>query len=215
MELTNLISILHERAPATFKSLSKSLRGTDDWMKLGRPAGKEDEVALTLPEATAIAMAGLQELVPMVQPGLTHVATRLHRSSLIGLGGEIVAAISSTGVVVAIWGQPAEKAVGDPVAITMAIITLIGSVTALYSRWLRRDLAGNDNGLASLYKTLSEGAWESKTLLAKLTIIQTKGPAAAGDAKPVIERAEQLATELYGTLRHLGIPITAVGNARA
>jgi hypothetical protein len=207
MEIPNLIGILRQRAPATFKSLSISLRGSDDWIPIGRLAGEPEKAALTLAELTEIAMAGLQELEPMVQPGLTEVTTRLRRSGRWELIGEIVAAFSSTGVIAAIWGQPAEGVVGDPVAIGLAFVALIGSIASLGARYMRRDLVGNDNGMASLLKTLSEGAWESKTLLAKLNFIKEKGPAAAEDARPVIERAEKLATELYGALKSLDIKI--------
>jgi hypothetical protein len=213
--LRNLLGIFKLVDPAGYEELAGSLKRTS--LRMGGVLGKEKEAgvvsgALTPLEACMCAAAALKRLNAIAQPALARVGQRLRTASKVGLVGEVVALLAAAGVIAAIWGAPPKDSIGHVTSICMSVLGFCGAAASLLSRFLRRDIAGAEGGLAAAHRKLVDSVWEADTLGAKLDLVVVKGEAVAQtkEALALVERAEKLAADLFRTVTETGVVIGSV-----
>lgn len=209
-EIRNLLGLFRLVDPAGFTELSRKINSKS--LQVGGILGEGKDSTLNALSATEIcvcAAAALMRLRRVAEPALVKVGRRLHTANVIGLLGEIFAALAAAGVITAIWGAPPKDSIAHAAAVWMSVLAFCGSSASLLARFLRRDLAGTDGGLAATHRKLVDSVWEADTLSIKLDLVIAKGAdhAASKEATALVERAEKLAAELYRMVTDTGVEI--------
>ncbi|MDA8479990.1 hypothetical protein NNO04_14930 [Citrobacter sp. Awk 4] len=209
-KMRNLVGLLKLSDPLAYDRLSLELRGHSNALPVGGTMGDSSSaLEYSMYEGCVIAANALQQMKSIARPAISKIAEQLRASNRIALIGEVVAAICAAGLITAIWGAPPKDSVGHITSIILAALTLTGTLSTLYARYLRRDISGADGVLSGSYRKLVDGVWEAGILGTKLELLITKGEDAAGtkEAAALIERAEKLAADIYRTVNDAGVPV--------
>lgn len=212
IDLRYLLGLMRLVDKQAFIALSERILGKGHSLPLGATLGTvtpapQAAKGLNPYDVCVCAAEALTAVSSFVGPAMLVMERQLRNANRIGIGGDVIAALSSTGVVVAIVGVPLADGASNAGAVVMACMAFFGALSSLYARYLKRDIFGAENSLAGNYRTLVNGAWECQVLSAKLKLLLSKDSAAAGggDAFKMVGRAEKLAEELYRAVKGSGI----------
>lgn len=195
-----LVGFLAEFAPERLAQLQRASPG-DPALRPGRVLG-----ALSTPLRIRLDVAGsaLQAMAAQADALAQRVSQRLRRSHLWEFVAQFVALVGSGGVLAAVIGDA-----GDRLKLASALLGLVGSAVALGVKFMRRDLAGADNGLAAQHRELATAGGSAVELAARLQPHLRSGDdlddpvALAG----LIDQANTLAGRLYTLMKQTGATV--------
>ncbi|CAN5154781.1 hypothetical protein BH11PSE9_BH11PSE9_29020 [soil metagenome] len=195
-----LVGFLAEFAP---ERLAQLQRASPDEPAL-RPGRVLGALSAPLRLRLDVAFSALQAMAAQAD-GLAHqVSQRLRRSHRWEFVAQFVALLGSGGVLAAVIGDA-----GDRLKLASALIGLTGSAVALGVKFMRRDLAGADNGLAAQHRELATAGGSAIELATRLQPHLRSGddlddPAALAG---LIDQANTLAGRLYTLMTQTGAPV--------
>jgi hypothetical protein len=174
----------------------------------GRPLGE-----LNAPAAVRVALAsrGLQALVSQGDALADRLARRIRSSHRVELMAQVAALLGSGGLLALLLGEGSAA-----LQVASAGVALFGSATALAVKFLRRDLAGADNGLVSQHQSLVQTVATGVQVAARLRPFEHTGDDLGDPAglAALIDEANTLAGQMYRLMKLAGVPV-AVGKVLA
>jgi hypothetical protein len=160
----------------------------------------------------AVAAQALRLMSQEASKGADRLATRLRWSHRIEMAAQLVAAAGTGGALAMLLGEGSQ-------ALKLAGVGagLIGSVTAVGVKFLRRDLGGSEDGLSARHATLVKALAQSMELALRLRACERSrddgGDVPALDG--LLNEANALAGQLYLQLKQAGLPAPGLAEATA
>jgi hypothetical protein len=203
----DLVGFMAAFDPQSLQQLQRQHPG-EPLLRPGRPLGR-----LEAPAAVRVALAarGLQALVAQGDALADRLARRIRSSHRIELAAQLVALFGSGGLLALLLGEGSAA-----LQTASAGVALLGSATALAVKFLRRDLAGADNGLVSQHQSLVQAVAQGVQVAARLRPFErTRDDLGdAGTLAALIDEANTLAGQMYRLMKLAGVPV-AVGEVLA
>ena len=200
----DLVGFLAEFAPEPLARL-QGLSPDDPALRPGRTLG-----ALSTPLRIRldVALAALQAMARQADRLAQRQGQRLRHSHRWEFIAQFVALVGSGSVLGAVLGDGSDR-----LKLAGAVLGLLGCAAALGVKFMRRDLAGAENGLAAQHRELTLAGGSAVELATRLLPYQQSGDDL--DATPALNRliadANTLAGRLYTLMKQAGAPIvTAV-----
>jgi len=170
-------------------------------LRPGRTLGR-----LKAPAALRLALAGtgLQALVRQGDALADRLAGRIRRSHRVELAAQLVAVAGSGSLLALLLGEG-----NAALQLAGALLTLFGSATALVVKFMRRDLAGADNGIVAQHQALVQLVAQAVQVATQLRPFEhsrddLEEPAAL---RALIDQANTLAGRMYEQLKRAGVPV--------
>jgi hypothetical protein len=189
MDISNLVAVLEKVAPATLAQMRTQYPELGKELDGSVVMGADDHLIL---QRAKVTVATLEELLPAAANALPRVRRRLKLSQRAELIGQFLALAGSTGVVAAVVAKSASG------ALVTAAVTFASSAVALFVKWRRKDVQGNEDGISKQYAELRDCSWEARLLLAQINA--AVGANAGGGLESTIEKANAFAGRLYKVL---------------
>jgi len=150
-----------------------------------------------------VAVIGLRAMVEHGDRLVDRLARRIRFSHRVELLAQLGGLIGSGGVLAVLLGDA-----GNRLKIASAVLGLIGSGTAVAVKFLRRDLAGLDNGIVGQHAAIVKAVGQAIGLSTRLLPYQSSGddlgePNALAQA---VDEANALAGQLYVLAKQVGEP---------
>lgn len=197
LPIHQLVGFLGEFAPEQLARLQRAWPG-EPVLRQGRLLG---ELSAPLRIRLDVAEAALRVMAVQADALAQALSQRLRRSHRWEFLAQFVALVGSGGVLTAVIGEADAR-----LKIGSAALALVGSTLALVVKFVRRDLAGAENGLSAQHAELVGAGGSAVELLGRLRPYLHSGddldePAALGKG---LEDANALAGRLYALMKRMG-----------
>lgn len=152
----------------------------------------------------ALASRGLQVLVTQGDTLADRLARRIRNSHRVELMAQVVSLFGSGGLLALLLGNGSQA-----LQMGSALVALLGSATALAVKFLRRDLAGAENGLVSQHQTLVDAVAQGVQVAARLQPFERTGEDLGEPAvlAALVDEANTLAGRMYRLMKQAGVPV--------
>jgi hypothetical protein len=193
-KINALIGLIADYRPSELIALQKRYPQYVDVLKRGTQLGQID------PEERVwidVALSGLRVAIERAEPNLNRLRRRLFLAKNIRLGGSIVAAITSAGLVIAIANKT-----GGVTALLTAVVTFLSTLFPLFSSYLEASDYGGKKNLVDLCEALIKNSVEAEQIEAELEVYR-KTNESNEDIMALVKRANGIAAELSFAERSL------------
>jgi hypothetical protein len=175
-----------------FAAIVDEARG--DGIRLGRGPANAEFIARTWARALAAAEREFGQRLP-------HIRRKLDRADQVELASEVVAAVSGSALLGLLVG-PGGRDGSEGLRVVAASTTLLGTLSALVARYLRRAPGGGST--VESYVRLTKLAAESTTLQVELSLWATSNGEPPGKGDELSARASSVLTEMRALLPNAG-----------
>lgn len=188
-----LVGLLGSYDPATLEALRTSYSAYELYLKpgnlLGNKLGAKDDAVDIARVYSDVALKGLETARERVQPNLQRLRRRLGRAKTIRFSGQLVAAVTSAGLLTAILAGWEREAIAP------AVLNFSAIVCALGAGYLETPLHGGSGNLIEMFEKLVTMDVRALQLSEELYVLQQTGAGADRVLEKVAE-ANELATKL-------------------
>jgi hypothetical protein len=196
----DLVGFLAAFDPAVLQQLQRQHPG-EPMLRPGRTLG---ELAPPAGLRLALARQGLQAMLAHGDALADRLARRVRNSHRLELLAQLVALLGSGGLLALLLGQGSAA-----MQMAGAVLALAGSATAVVVKFLRRDLAGAENGLVAQHQALVQAVAQGVRVVRQLRPFDQAAddlgePAALA---ALVDEANTLAGQMYRLMKQAGAPV--------
>jgi hypothetical protein len=203
----DLVGFMAAFDPQALQQLLR-LHPMEPLLRPGRTLGR---LKATTAVRVALASRGLQTLVEQGDALAERLASRIRISHRVELMAQVVALVGSGGLLALLLGSGTAE-----LQAASAGVALLGNATALAVKFMRRDLAGAENGLLAQHQSLVQAVAQGVQVAARLRPFERTGDdlGEAATLAALIDEANTLAGQMYRLMKQVGVPV-AVGEVVA
>jgi len=195
-----LVDLLNTYQQPRLEELRQKYPGQHDLLNPGIALGETHSKALHQ-VYVEVALEGLRTAKSRVEPNIRRLLQRLQSAKRLRLVGQVVAAVTSVGVIGAILGKW-----DSTVAVTTAVVNFGAVLCALVAGHLETPLHGGKGSLIDSFETLASTTAEAEEVIQELVLLG-RGGADESRVMEQVRRANAIAGKLRIAERMLwGVP---------
>ena len=196
VKINSLVGLINYRNPKFLKGLKEKFPEYTKQLTPGTVLGSgADHKVLIL-----LSIEGLEQVLNEVDPSIRKLHQRLSRAKNIKLGGQIVAALTSAGLVGAVLGDWEKMLI-----LTTACINFVSVILAMIGTHLETPLYGGNESLVKVFENVIKYESEAKQLLQELKIMQESGEPDMNKVSEIAQKSNMIAGKINQIIRQLNL----------